>query len=157
MNCLSTVIEQLSSEQRDLDTSLFAVFQDILEPLRSASSIKPILLVFDDLQWSDAASIELLEIAALEIETAPLVVIATMRSNEVEQNQRLVDALTALSREPIYTDIRLGGLSEDEVGRVAGAGLRKSFCDARDRPVAHNVRWQIHSSYGRSARGRTVK
>jgi predicted ATPase len=78
------------------------------------------LVVFDDVQWADRASLRLLVHLAMRLGTSRLVVVATYRDTETFGQEPLRSALAALGREQSVTRIRLAGLSEAEVATQLG-------------------------------------
>src|SRR5437868_2617418 len=64
----------LSPEQRRL-----RLFDGITAALGRRAAVRPLLLAFDDLQWSDAASNELLRYLLIHLPAVPLVVVGTYR------------------------------------------------------------------------------
>ncbi|HVL06236.1 MAG TPA: BTAD domain-containing putative transcriptional regulator [Acidimicrobiales bacterium] len=86
-----------------------------------ASVTRPCVLVVDDLQWADAASLRLLEFAAGELRSLPVALIVTTRAPDDTSPAALVDCLGELARQPGAVRIDLGGLSQDAVTRWLGA------------------------------------
>src|SRR5262249_51470644 len=81
-----------------------------------AAQRAPIILVFDDLQWADAASGRLLRFLAPELARVPLLVIETLRDASRGEGDR---SLSWLSR--AAERIELARLTQAEVGRyIAG-------------------------------------
>ncbi len=64
----------------------FKLFDSITTFLKSASQKQPIMLVLDDLHWSDRPSLLLLEFVARELSGARLLLVGTYR--DVELNRR---------------------------------------------------------------------
>ncbi len=93
----------------------FAAFEAFAEDLREAATPHGLLVVLDDLQWADAASLALLVHLARDLARAPLMIVVTYRDTETTGRDALTTALAALAREPVLTRIRLVGLSEAEV------------------------------------------
>jgi DNA-binding CsgD family transcriptional regulator len=84
-------------------------------------SDRAVVLVLDDLQWADRATLELLP--AVVRSPASLLVVATMRNEEL--SDALVSCLAELARERLLERLDIGRLSEDEslrlVERLVGA------------------------------------
>lgn len=99
-----------SAEQRR-----FRLFESVTDALRAAAEPAGMLLVLDDLQWADPASLQLLVHLARGIANSRLVVMAIYRDTETDGFPQLQAALAALSREVVVTRLRLGGLSGREV------------------------------------------
>jgi predicted ATPase len=84
----------------------------------------PLVLVFDDLQWADGASLDLLEALLMDAtSTSKLLVVGIYRSNEVNQSHifhHTRQYLERKSREKYFemTPIEIGNLSVDAVHRI---------------------------------------
>jgi DNA-binding CsgD family transcriptional regulator len=94
----------------------FRLFEVTAEALVAAAQPSGLLVVLDDLQWADAATIRLLVHLAAGVTPARLIVVATYRDTETAGQGPLRAAVTALAREASVARIRLGGLGEAEVG-----------------------------------------
>ena len=95
---------------------------------------QPLLLVIDDLQWCDHETLEwlhyLLRLAAQE----PLLVVATVRMEEAENNPSLATLISNLRQAGQLIDIELGPLNSAETetlaAQVAGSALDRHQADA---------------------------
>ncbi len=76
-----------------VDASSYRLFDVITRALQRLTDDGPILLVLDDMQWADAASLRLLTYVAPEIARMSLVILATARNTE-----------------PLLGDTRLAGI-----------------------------------------------
>jgi DNA-binding winged helix-turn-helix (wHTH) protein/tetratricopeptide (TPR) repeat protein len=93
-------------------TARFLLFEAVSQFLRSVSQRGPLLLVLEDLHCADLGSVELLEYASHALREAPIMFLASLRSGEATSA-----TLPRLSRTATFLD--LGGLSEEEVARLA--------------------------------------
>ncbi|HVM96268.1 MAG TPA: AAA family ATPase, partial [Candidatus Acidoferrales bacterium] len=93
----------------------FHLFEGVTRFLREAATLRPLMLVLDDLHWADKPSLLLLEFLARELGTARLLVVATYRDTDVRPGQPLADSLGALARIDACQRLPLGGLSETDV------------------------------------------
>ena len=59
---------------------------------------RPRLLIIDDLQWCDAETIELIGFVVRSRQTAPILIVGTVRSEEIPQHHPLVRLIDALGR-----------------------------------------------------------
>jgi hypothetical protein len=94
----------------------FWLMDSTVELFRQSAGVQPILLVLDDLQWADEASLRLLEFLAPELAGIPLVVVGIFREPEVLADPALRSTLGRLSR--LGRCLPLGGLRSREVEEV---------------------------------------
>ena len=76
---------------------------------------QPLVIVIDDLQWADAASLRVLEIMAGELRGCSTLVVITMRPLGPDASLPLVDCVAELARQPGAARIDLAGLTERDV------------------------------------------
>ena len=93
----------------------FRLFEAVADVLQAAAEPAGLLLVLDDMQWADPASLGLLVHLARRLADSRLVVVASYRDTETSGRQPLLNALAALTREATVTRLHLDGLSEPEV------------------------------------------
>ena len=96
----------------------FALFESVAATLATAAAERPLLVILDDLQWADRASLELLAFLAGRLIDEHVLVLGTVRELEVGQNDAVVDALAALSRRAGSRRLLLRGLDEADTGRL---------------------------------------
>jgi DNA-binding CsgD family transcriptional regulator/tetratricopeptide (TPR) repeat protein len=99
----------------------FRLFEVITEGLVAAAEPSGLLMVLDDLQWADAATLGLLVHLATGVSPARLMVVATYRDTETAGQESLRTAVAALAREASVTRIRLSGLDEAAVAAQLAA------------------------------------
>jgi tetratricopeptide (TPR) repeat protein/tRNA A-37 threonylcarbamoyl transferase component Bud32 len=95
----------------------FRLFDGVTTFLRNAARSRPMLLILDDLQWADEPSLRLLQFLAQEIRDAHLLIVGTYRDVALGRGHPLTRTLAEVGREDLGHQIRLGGLSREEVGR----------------------------------------
>ncbi len=78
----------------------------------------PLLIVLDDLQWSDGSSCELLAYLARRIYGHPIIIIGTCREKELPANHPLRPLLTDLQRERVVETVSLEPLSDTQIGTL---------------------------------------
>lgn len=112
----------------------FALFERVAEALRKAAGTAGLLVVVDDMQWGDPASVQLLAHLASSITDARLALLVAYRDTETLGQEPLRAALETLTREPSVSRVELGGLSVVEVGEVladvAGFAVPESVASA---------------------------
>ena len=105
----------------------FEAFEALAEDLRAAAEAAGLLVVLDDLQWADAASLALLVHLARGIGRSRLMIVGMYRDTEITGREALSAALSALARESNLSRIRLVGLTRAEVERqlnlIAGTSV----------------------------------
>lgn len=80
---------------------------------------RPITLLLDDLQWCDADTLTWLELCLHIGAEAPLLLVATARSEELNDNPELVATLSRLRVAGMVTDVELGPLAEAQTTELA--------------------------------------
>ncbi|MFQ5528469.1 MAG: AAA family ATPase, partial [Thermoanaerobaculia bacterium] len=73
---------------------------------------RPRLLIFDDLQWCDTETIELIGFVVRSGQTAPVLIVGTARSEEVPEGHPLVGLVEALERDRAVTTVALDRLDQ---------------------------------------------
>lgn len=89
---------------------------------------QPIAVVFDDLQWADAASLDVIGCLMRMLESEPLMPVMIVRSDEAESAEHpLRSWLAEHASRRTYTTLRLGRLSEAGCREVIGTifGIRR--------------------------------
>jgi DNA-binding CsgD family transcriptional regulator/tetratricopeptide (TPR) repeat protein len=101
-----------------------AAASDGVAPARIAAALqeelrrRPSVLVLEDLQWADEATLDVVRLLARRIETVPALVLVTYRDEELDRAHAvrvLLGELRAAER------MRLGPLSPEGVARLAGS------------------------------------
>jgi class 3 adenylate cyclase/DNA-binding CsgD family transcriptional regulator len=101
-------------------TLLFEAVTRLLERLARQA---PTVVLIDDVQWADPASIELLHQLTRGIERHPVALVLTYRSGERAESGRLRQLLVALRRGPSVEEIELQRLDRQAVEALAGQFL----------------------------------
>ncbi len=91
----------------------FRQFDAVARLLREVCRLRPLVLVLDDVHWSDVSSLLLLNQVARSLSDERLLIIASSRPTE----QRHSEILGRLAREPLTTVLDLRGLPTAAVGR----------------------------------------
>jgi len=109
----------------DPDTERHRLHTAVSDVLAGAGRRQPLLLVIEDGHWADTPTLVLLRHLARAMSEARVLVLATFRDTEADVPAELADALAELRRSDDVVRLRLGGLTEDDVGefvRRAGGG-----------------------------------
>jgi DNA-binding SARP family transcriptional activator len=115
----------------------FRLVETVASLVAEAAARRPLVIVLDDLQWADPASLELLTFLSGRLGPAPVLLAATVRELEVGRNDALVEALAAVGRHPTARRLPLRGLDP--------AGTRALVARATGRAdLPHAVAAAIH-------------
>ena len=91
---------------------------------------RPTLLVLDDLQWCDEDTLACLQLLLRLAENRPVLVVAAIRVEELEDNPRVGDFLRVVHTTSLITDVPLGPLTVEQSGTLAEAILGAPDLDA---------------------------
>ena len=80
---------------------------------------RPRLLIIDDLQWCDAETIELIGFVVRSGQTAPVLIVGTVRSEEIPQHHPVVGLVDALGHDQAVTTVPLDRLDEATTATLA--------------------------------------
>ena len=99
---------------------------------------QPVVVVLDDLQWADKASLQLLRHVIAADQPMRLLVLGTYRDSELSRSHPLVETLAALHRQHGVARIELTGLDDTGVVSLMEAAAGHTLDDAAVR-LAHAV------------------
>ena len=105
-----------------------------------AAAAAPVLVLLDDLQWADPASLELLAFLTTRLVDAPVLVVAAMRTLELGRPDGLTGALASVARRSHSRRLTLHALDRDDSRELVAAAA------GRDVDVA--VAQAIHDRSG---------
>lgn len=95
------------------------VFGAVVELIAArAHSAPPVVLMFDDVQWCDEASAELLHYVARMNRHRPVLIAVAARNGELQDNDTMRRALRSLRHQGAFEEIELTALSEEETFRL---------------------------------------
>ncbi len=103
----------IGSDQRQRTTSDIA--RQIRHILERIAGSTPLVLVFDDLQWADHGTLELLHLVGPVTAHAAVTIVGTFRETEVLADHPLSAALALLQRTTKIDRVRLGPLGQDAI------------------------------------------
>jgi DNA-binding SARP family transcriptional activator len=103
----------------------FERFEAIAALLEHVAARAPVVVLLDDLQWADQASLELLGFLAARLDRG-VVIVATMRRLEVGRNDAVTDALAAIARRAGSRRVHLRGLDESATAAVLEATIARA-------------------------------
>ena len=105
-----------SEESGDMFAARHRLFERVLTLLGDLAAEAPLVLVLEDLHWADESSHELLAFLAVRLRDLPVLVVATLRDEELADEARRW--LSDLERRPRVTRLRLAGLAPNEVAEL---------------------------------------
>lgn len=100
------------------EESRFRLFESITSFLRSASQKTPLVVILDNIHWSDEPSLLLLEFLVPELSASRILVVAIYRDTELTRRHPLSRTLGELTRDRLHQRVLLKGLSHEDVGRL---------------------------------------
>jgi DNA-binding winged helix-turn-helix (wHTH) protein len=103
----------------DAQATRFRLFDEVAQLIASASGDAPRLIIADDVQWADDASLELLAYVARSLKKRPVILAVAMREHDTRAQDARSLALRRLER--LSTRLVLAGLSLDETQALAAA------------------------------------
>ena len=95
-----------------------------------ASEQQPVVVVLEDLQWADKASLQLLGHVVTADQPMRLLVLGTYRDSELSRSHPLLDTLAALHRQHSVVHIELTGLDDTGVISLMEAAAGHTLEDA---------------------------
>ena len=110
------------------------LFQALAQSITQLAQVQPLILVIEDLHWSDSTSLEFLHLLARRIASQPIFLLLTFRSEDT--TPELTHFLAELDRERLGTEFALQHMSLGEVDKMLQAILNskgptsKEFLDA---------------------------
>ncbi len=72
------------------------LFEALLQSIETLAARTSVVLVFEDLQWADSASIEVIDFLTRNLHDNPVLLVATYRADEVERGGALRRLLAEL-------------------------------------------------------------
>lgn len=106
----------------DAESEKRRLFETVARLGAQLAKTQPLLVVLEDVHWSDEASLELLHFCARRFGPLPLLLVVSYRSDEV--SPWLLYSLAALNRDRLVRELRLGPLARHEVEQLARAILK---------------------------------
>ncbi|MBP2707466.1 AAA family ATPase [Microbispora sp. RL4-1S] len=105
----------------------------VLGLIERVSTSRPLLLVIEDLQWADQSTLELLAFLVRGLRDAPVLFVATYRSDEIDRRHPLRPLLTGWERMREVHRLELRRFRPDEVAaQVAGILGRRADTELLD-------------------------
>ncbi|MFH1415952.1 MAG: protein kinase [Elusimicrobiota bacterium] len=115
------------------------IYENVTKWLKEVSSENPLAICFEDLHWSDTATLGLLNACIRELRESPILIIGTYRDDEVDETSSLYQTL----EENITIPLTLTTLNKENIAVLVGAMLGKvdlpeEFLDELDKITGGN-------------------
>ena len=128
---LARILPELATKLGDLPASYplppeqarLRLYEAVGAFLAAIAATRPLVLLLDDLQWADAASLDLLGHVARTQPAARLLILGAYRAGEVAHNRALERILAELNRLRALTIVTAGPLSAAEIAALAAGVL----------------------------------
>ncbi len=95
-----------------------SVYYETAETVRNIASRKPLIIFFDDLQWADRSSLQLLYYLSDNIDDHPVLFICTFRPEDVSDEHPLKEIIQRMSRSHLYHEIDLDPLGWEDTEEI---------------------------------------
>src|SRR5579859_353918 len=126
---LARLLPELNTRKRLLETrsegdpeaERYRLFEAVTSFLAAVSYERPTLVILDDLQWADRASLLLLKHIIRSPRTARLLLVGTYRDTDLRRGNPLANLLADLRRERAFHRIALAGLAAHELADLVEA------------------------------------
>src|SRR4051794_25031679 len=116
--------------ETDPETERYLLFAAVSGLLEEAAREAPLVLVLDDLHWSDKPSLSLLRHLVTHAGDLRLLVIGTYRDSDLTRAHPLTELLADLHREEGVTRVPLSGLAHGDVVAIMEAAAGHDVADA---------------------------
>jgi tetratricopeptide (TPR) repeat protein len=94
------------------------LFEAVSQFITNISRDAPLLVVLDNLQWTDPSSLLLLHYVARGVQKTPLLLLGAYRSTDIDTKHPLTPVLTELNRERIPQSVSLKRMSLNDVTEI---------------------------------------
>jgi predicted ATPase len=115
-----TVVES-SQLSADPESERVRLFDAVDRWLSDAASVRPVVLVLDDLHWADPPTIQMLRWILRSPDPASLLVVGSYRDTDLDPTKPLADAVVDWQRNLECTAISLYGLTRPDLAELASA------------------------------------
>lgn len=142
---LARVLDPASGEEPtsgSADAARFALFEATAQLVTDAAARTPLVIVLDDLQWADEASLELVRALVARCQDVPVLVVVTVRELDIGRLDAVADTLAAITRTTGSRRLHLTGLDDascaELVAQTVGSRLDPTVVDAIERRAEGN-------------------
>ncbi len=121
------------------DVERYLLFEAVGSLLGAAAAGGPVVLVLEDLHWADRSSLALLGHLLRHPMNAPVLVLATYRDTELDDEHALRHLATEFLREPWAEQVELVGLDLEGVAELIGSWVGRAAPEPFCRAVAEQT------------------
>jgi DNA-binding SARP family transcriptional activator len=118
------------------------LFEPMLELIGALAADQPLIVTIEDLHWADAMSAGLLAFLGRRIARLPILIVGSLRPEELVDVQALAQAVRELREEDRLDEVALAPLSEAESEALASA-LRSSSRGGEERDRLAREIWTV--------------
>ncbi|MDM8530352.1 protein kinase [Anaerolineales bacterium HSG25] len=115
--------EIISSDPAQARLRIFGIFWDMLS--RKASE-RPMMFIFEDIQWADPTTLELIGYLVRQVHQIPFNLILSYRQEELEKGTPLAKLLHELKRNKAIHHLNVALLNRDQVATFLKAALSQT-------------------------------
>jgi predicted ATPase len=94
------------------------LFEAVSQFITNISQETPLMVVLDDLQWTDPSSLLLMHYLARGVQKTPLLLLGAYRTTDIDEKHPLTPVLTELNRERIPQSFSLKRMSPDDTSEM---------------------------------------
>jgi predicted ATPase/KaiC/GvpD/RAD55 family RecA-like ATPase len=110
------------------------LFEAVSQFITNISREMPLLVVLDDLQWTDDSSLLLFHYLARGVYKETLLLLGAYRDTDIDEKHSLIPVLTELNRERLLQSVQLKRMSSDDVSEMIKRTLEQDdvpeeFCE----------------------------
>ena len=116
---LGALLPDLGTAPREADDTIrLQLFEAVTMLLERASENGPLVVILEDIHWADESTRHLLRFLARALTDAPVMIVATYRSDELTRRHPLRPFLAEVGRFPGTVRIEIPGLDRAEVAEL---------------------------------------
>jgi tetratricopeptide (TPR) repeat protein len=123
---VAKLVPELSQKLRSIPQSLpispeqeqNRLFEAVSQFIMNISRETPLLVVLDDLQWTDPSSLLLLHYLARGVQKTPLLLLGAYRSTDIDSKHPLTPVLAELNRERLPQSVSLKRMSLEDISEI---------------------------------------
>ncbi len=115
---LARLVPDLGPPSPDGEAGRARLFQAVLSVLQDVAARRPVVVVLEDLHWADESTLELVRHMVRTLGDDPVLMIASLRSDELTRRHPLTSVLADLAMVGRVSQVQLPRLSADQTARL---------------------------------------